>query len=1798
MTPSTNIPLAIIGLGCRLPGADSPARFMNQSLEGMRALTAAPGDWNAGLGVRHALLGGFVPEEGKDWKLFRLPPTHVEKMHRMERLLHLTLVQATQDAGYGPDKSPGARCAIYLGSTGLGVDVKIDQALRLRTPEFSEHLATLFQGRPDGARLLEAVARYVDQHAPPIVTETVPMTATMVANRLSSLLDTRGGHFAVDAGTGSSMAALRMASLSLQLGQCDVAVVGAVSPLLSPSAFGLLSARGWLASEELYALDGRAAGTLPGEGAVALVLCRLDDALADKQRIYAVLHGVGSDMNPRTGLSRMSRLVDRAARACMELGGVEPDQVRHLELQACGVRGLEDQELLGLKAAFCATRSEPLTVSTAAPQVGFQQGASGLVSVMRAALSLHAGVCAPVVGLTAPRHAEDGKLQFLTRPEKLPARACVGVSSLGWNNMAWHALLGPAPTREAWSEIRPMRPPTQKFAIVGMGALAPGAPDAPALWNNTLSKADAIGDLPASRFDVTRTLGALLKNQDVVPRLAGTVEIPPTDTRWLKLPPAQAAALDPAVPLFVKAAEEALTQAGHEPGHWDGRRVQVVVGQLPVRAKEFEVEVRFVLERYLKLATEALRAQGLEDTNSAPLLDAVRQRVLATVPPLDENATQYYSGLACASRLAALHDFSGGVMATDAACASSPAAVHAGMLALANRDVDVVVAGGVAFNLVPEYAAALAVLGILSPRGTFPFDDRADGFVPAEGAGAVVIKRLEDAEARKDRIIAVISGIGFSSDGRGTTLFTPNPRGQARAVERALEDAKVHPDQVGLLEAHGTGTRMGDATEAAAYGEAFQSRGRDNPVPMGTLKSQIGHTSSASGILALIKTAYAVSEAILPPMNGGEFPKAEIPFDKLPIALSMESRPWPTPRGGRRYAGVSSFGIGGTNYHLLLEDHDNSHRRTQPEPTDAPATTRYPMPSRGLTAQRWRVDLVPLSLSAEKRYRLAGKKLLLVGDEPGLVAAFSRLLLGKGVSVSAVPLTGIVDPLEVERRVRQASDELGGVDGVIDLGAFGPAEYFLTLGSSRFARRMAETTARWHGTGRALYSRFSEQTDRSACYVAVTSMGGDFGFLGDGGNVMGGSLAGFLKGLKQELPELVAKTIDFEPRASHWVVAETVARELEEGSDRTEVGYMAGRRFVSGLRRADFPPEDQQEPRQLDPSWVLLFTGGGRGAVFEVAKSVARLGPKVIVTGRTPAPTGDEPYLSMDDEEFDTFRKEELRRRKKADPALTMVRFNESFEACVRARELWRNLQEVYAQGLPIEYELCDVRNAADVRAMVDRVREYHGHIDGVVHGAMVEASKSLPDKTPGIVAATVEVKVLGLINILEATRRDDLKLMMCFGSGAGRFGNKGQADYSAANDLMSKCAMAYAHRARPHTRCVTIDWTAWESVGAAARNREVVQGTGVSFISPAEGSYWFINELLLGHTEREVAIFEERLFREWPFLGASADGPDARTVYDDRGLLLVPSDYPMLDCVQEHDRKGLIATRTFDLSTDPFVLQHQLDSIPIMPGTFGFEMLAEVAALFRPDLEVLRAENLRIETPLKFFKGPSTVGPRARGKPVHVTLTAQVIRQEGDEVTLYVESSSDLALGGRSEQTQRRIHQQGMFVLGPPRPLELSEGKLPEALPGSRARSIFHLAKEPLYLGPLFCRAEWVYVGDTEVEGIIRAPRQRDIFTHVSGPHFQLDPLLLDAAFQVAANWDGHHNNLVSVPMGVDYLERGRPRSLGEAGHVRARMVRAEGDDVLYDFEVHGEDGALLLGGTGLWFRRLRRGDRRFVEG
>ncbi|MEJ2512472.1 MAG: acyltransferase domain-containing protein [Anaerolineales bacterium] len=259
---------------------------------------------------------------------------------------------------------------------------------------------------------------------------------------------------------------------------------------------------------------------------------------------------------------------------------------------------------------------------------------------------------------------------------------------------------------------------------------------------------------------------------------------------------------------------------------------------------------------------------------------------------------------------------------TDAACASSLAALQSAIDGLASYQYDAVLTGGVDRNMGPGSYVKFSKVGALSPDGSRPYAAGANGFVMGEGAAIFLLKRLEDAEKDGDRIYAVVKGVGSSSDGKGKGITAPNPNGQILAIRRAWENAGVNLSSVGLIEGHGTSTRVGDRVETQSLASVFGSVGLPiQSVGLGSVKSNIGHLKSAAGAAGLLKVFYALDKKILPPSANFNEPNPEIPFKELPFFVVTEPQPWERPEGEIRRAGVSSFGFGGTNFHVVVEEY-------------------------------------------------------------------------------------------------------------------------------------------------------------------------------------------------------------------------------------------------------------------------------------------------------------------------------------------------------------------------------------------------------------------------------------------------------------------------------------------------------------------------------------------------------------------------------------------------------------------------------------------------------------------------------------------------------------------------------------------------------------------------------------------------------------------------------------------------------------------------------------------------------------
>ena len=349
---------------------------------------------------------------------------------------------------------------------------------------------------------------------------------------------------------------------------------------------------------------------------------------------------------------------------------------------------------------------------------------------------------------------------------------------------------------------------------------------------------------------------------------------------------------------------------------------------------------------------------------------------------------------AISGRVAFALGLEGPAMAVDTACSSALVAVHQACQALHSGDCDMALAGGVNVLLSPVTVIAASRARMLSPVGRCKtFDASADGYVRSEGCGILVLKRLSDAERDGDRICAVISSSAVNQDGASSGLTVPNGGAQQRLIGTALARAGLAGGDVDYLEAHGTGTPLGDPIEvqaaAAAYGG---SRDADRPLLMGSVKTNIGHTESASGAAGLIKVVLSLQHELLPQSLHFDNPSPHIPWDSLPVRVVDKATPWQA-NGRPRRAGVSSFGFTGTNAHVLIEE--------------APAKPRPPTTHRiRLTQTVWKFRK-PLSRSLGVRHRRAacqraGAVRAVTGSTGGVGAAL-RGLVDRSTRMSTSP---------------------------------------------------------------------------------------------------------------------------------------------------------------------------------------------------------------------------------------------------------------------------------------------------------------------------------------------------------------------------------------------------------------------------------------------------------------------------------------------------------------------------------------------------------------------------------------------------------------------------------------------------------------------------------------------------------------------------------------------------------------------------------------------------------------------------
>jgi len=427
----------------------------------------------------------------------------------------------------------------------------------------------------------------------------------------------------------------------------------------------------------------------------------------------------------------------------------------------------------------------------------------------------------------------------------------------------------------------------ERIAIVGIGLTLPGGANDPAsFWKLLENKVDATCDIPADRWDVRRfysPFGSEKPGKMYVKRggfLQG--EVSAFDPLYFGMSPREASVVDFQQRLLLEVSAKALQDAGITEAQCAGSRTGVFIGGFCMDAK---IEASHLFNRPWGIAQSVTG-------NTATLLS---------------------------NRISYAFDLKGPSLTVDTACSSSLVAAHMAVEALRAGECDTAVVGGVNVMTQPEHFLEMCKGRLLGKDGRcYTWDVRANGYARGEGAAVLVLKRLSQAEADGDHIYAVIEATGVNQDGTTKGISLPNPEAQKALIQQVVAKAGLSPADIDYVEAHGTGTQAGDKAETSALNQVFQP-GRQDKLVIGSVKTNIGHLEAAAGVSGLIKAALSLKHGQVVPNLHFDTPNPEIPFDRMCLQVATEVQAW--PRSGKvRYAGVNSFGYGGTNAHVILSE--------------------------------------------------------------------------------------------------------------------------------------------------------------------------------------------------------------------------------------------------------------------------------------------------------------------------------------------------------------------------------------------------------------------------------------------------------------------------------------------------------------------------------------------------------------------------------------------------------------------------------------------------------------------------------------------------------------------------------------------------------------------------------------------------------------------------------------------------------------------------------------------------------------
>ncbi len=953
-------PIAIVGLSCLFPGAQTPEQYW-QNLIAEKDLTSAATveqigvnpDWfyhphKGKTDTFYCQRGGYIRDFQFDARGYHLDAALLQQLDPMHQWSLYVAQQALRDSGYLENSAALAQCGVILGNLSFPT--------RLSHPLFAQMYHRALQPS------LQALLQNDHFTFNPSTNQPSPLNGLLSgypSALIAQALSLSGLNFSLDAACASSLYALKLACHYLQAGKANLMLAGAVSaadPLFIHMGFSIFQA--YPENDRTSPLDRSSQGLVAGEGASMVVLRRYADAVKDGDRIYAVIQGIGlsNDGSGKFVLSPNPKGQILAFERAYAEAQIDPSRIEYVECHATGTPLGDSTELNSMEAFWGRTNTTPF-IGSVKSNLGHLLTAAGMASLLKVILSMNNHCIPATLNLTQPLNSQQGRFsgeQMVRSPKSwtTPIKQAA-VSAFGFGGTNAHLILTsglPDMTLQSTTDSLTISPDdslavnqttTLPLAIVGMDAHFGDYAGLDTFDRAIYSGTQCFKPVPPHRWKGLEADAELLKSYGFTSGEApqgAYIQDFELDFLRFKLPPRQEDQLIPQQLLALKVADRAIQDAGLQPS----RPVAVIVAmgtELSLHQHRGRCDLVWQLQHSLEQAGLTLtEAQQIE-------LEKIAKDSLH--PAAQVNQYTSFIGNLIATRIAALWDFSGPALTLSAEENSTFRALEVAQLLLAAGEVEAVVIS--AIDLAGSFENVLLRQSqnpINCGSQTLSFDVNANGWMVGEGAGAVVVKSLTTAEQQDDRIYAVIDAIALAAERNTTqgknTPLVPTAATVTQACQLALSTAAIAPDQIGFLEVCGSGLAASDTAEISGLLATYRVTPSGTAKPtlscaLGSVKANIGHTFVAAGMASLIKTALCLYHRYIPAVPAWTGPKESDRWQGSPFYVATDSQCWfLSPETPKRVAAINGMGSDGTVAHVILSEVAHLAPRPNSQLTNTP----------------------------------------------------------------------------------------------------------------------------------------------------------------------------------------------------------------------------------------------------------------------------------------------------------------------------------------------------------------------------------------------------------------------------------------------------------------------------------------------------------------------------------------------------------------------------------------------------------------------------------------------------------------------------------------------------------------------------------------------------------------------------------------------------------------------------------------------------------------------------------------------